>query len=286
MSAALRAPSPADVPAAARLVGRHWPEPVDDARIEHDWSAPGVDLARDARIGADAYVLVEDIGNGRAWIEAHGADVAAAVDWAERRAAELGASRILSGAWSTNEPVLHALEQRGYAFARRSQRMLIDLDQPTEAPVWPAGVAVRSFTAGDERLFYDVQAEAFRDTWEPMEESLEEWSHWHLEPPRFSPAFWFVAHAGSASCGVIICHPHPTVPDLGWIGVLAVRSEWRRRGIGRALLLHAFGRLREAGLRRAGLGVDSDSVTGAHTLYESVGMRAAEHFEIYERPLA
>ena len=90
----------------------------------------------------------------------------------------------------------------------------------------------------------------------------------------------------AAACGVALAHPHATIADLGWSDILAVRRPWRRRGISRALLLHAFERFRERGFVRAGLGVDADCVTGAHSLYESVGMRETRRFDIYEKALA
>lgn len=282
----LRPPTEEDVGVVAQLVAEHWPEPPDEARIERDWTAPRVNVQTDARLGEGVYVLVEDVGEDRAWIEAHGPRPYAGVVWGEARAAELGATRVFSGAWITNEPVLAALAERGYVFARRSQRMEIDLARPIEAASWPDGVTVRAFEAGDERTFYDVQEVAFRDTWEPMKETYEEWAHWHLGPSRLVPELWFLAETGGEACGVAICHPHDTVDDLGWVAILAVRREWRRRGIARALLLHAFARLRAHGLERAGLGVDSESITGANTLYETVGMRPTQEFHIYERSLA
>lgn len=286
MTTALRPPTTEDVPAATRLVAEHWPEPVDESLIERDWTSPRLNLATDVRIGDGVYAFVEDMGEDRAWIEVHGPSAETAFGWAEARAAEMGATRLFSGAWATNEPILELLAEHGYAFARRSQRMEIDLTEPLESPDWPDGIGVRTFEPGDERLFYDVEEEAFRDMWEPMEESFEEWAHWHLGPKRLMPDLWFLAEAGPDACGVAMCHPHETVDGLGWVAILAVRHPWRRRGIARALLLQAFERFRERGLTRAGLGVDSDSITGANTLYESVGMRPTQEFHIYERPLS
>jgi hypothetical protein len=47
--------------------------------------------------------------------------------------------------------------------------------------------------------------------------------------------------------------------------------------------LQAFAAFRERGLMRAGLGVDAESLTGAHRLYESAGMRVSASFDIYEK---
>ena len=70
---------------------------------------------------------------------------------------------------------------------------------------------------------------------------------------------------------------------IGWIGDLAVRAPWRRRGLGQALLLHSFGLFAEAGKRRAGLGVDRDNATGALALYERVGLRVVRQSNTWER---
>src|SRR5437762_9396458 len=59
----------------------------------------------------------------------------------------------------------------------------------------------------------------------------------------------------------------------GWIDILGTIRDWRKKGLGRALLLHGLHSLRSAGLETAMLGVDSESLTGATRLYESVGFR-------------
>src|SRR5687767_10770171 len=161
--------------------------------------------------------------------------------------------------------------------------MMIDLTKRTPDPTLPDGVALRTFRPGDERTFYEIQRETFVDSWEPEDESFEEWSHWMLEGPAFVPDHWFLAVEGSEVVGFAICHPRAAVPGLGWVRLLGVRRPWRKRGLGRGLLLHAFGELRRGGFRRAGLGVDSESVTGANRLYEQAGMRVAARFDIYEK---
>ena len=157
---------------------------------------------------------------------------------------------------------------------------------PVPAPDWPDGVAVRSFQPGDERTFYEVHQETFEDTWEPIRETYEEWAHYLMQPPDFTPELWFLALSGDEAAGFAICHPHTTRPGLGWVKILGVRRSWRRRGLGRALLLHAFGEFSARGLRGAGLGVDATSVTGANKLYEQAGMWVAARYDIYEKAVA
>jgi len=74
-------------------------------------------------------------------------------------------------------------------------------------------------------------------------------------------------------------------PALGWISILGVRRRWRRRGLGEALLRHAIRTLHARGLRRAGLGVDAESPTGATRLYERVGMRVAVRSDSWDKQL-
>lgn len=281
----LRPPTEQDLDTVVRLVSENWPEPVDPESVRLAWSDPRADLSRDARIGEGAYAMVEDLGSGRAWIAYHGALSHDLLDWAEGRAREIG-ERVLSGAWSQYAALLRELERRGFRLLRHSHRMELDLAVPTGEPSWPEGVAVRAFAPGDERLFHELEQETFADTWEPEEETYEEWAHWMLQPPTFSPELWFVAHSDGEPVGIAICHPRAEQESVAWVRVLGVRGPWRRRGVGRALLLHALSEFRARGFSSAGLGVDADSLTGAHRLYESVGMRVAARFDIYEKALA
>lgn len=281
----MRAPVEADIATVVRLASQHSPEPLAEATLRTEWESPRIDLERDARIEEDAYVLVERFDEDRVWIGVDGTPSGELLDWAETRARELG-TRMLAGAWSANDTVLEALEQRGYRLVRHSHRMLIDLDQPTPEPSWPNGVTVRTFEPGDEKLFYDVHQETFKDSWEPIDEPYDEWAHWLLSAPTFVPDLWFLAEERGEPAGIAICHPHSSAPDHGWIRILGVRRDWRRRGVGRALLLHAFGEFRRRGLAAAGLGVDAESLTGANRLYENAGMRVHARFDIYEKAAA
>ena len=70
---------------------------------------------------------------------------------------------------------------------------------------------------------------------------------------------------------------------MGWVGVLAVRRPWRRRGLGEALLRESFALFAERGKRAAGLGVDAENTTGAVALYERVGMHVVRRSDTWER---
>jgi ribosomal protein S18 acetylase RimI-like enzyme len=66
---------------------------------------------------------------------------------------------------------------------------------------------------------------------------------------------------------------------------LGVRRPWRKRGLGLALLNHAFGEFYLRGKRKAGLGVDAENLTGALKLYEKAGMHVHKQFDMFEKEL-
>ena len=58
-----------------------------------------------------------------------------------------------------------------------------------------------------------------------------------------------------------------------------------KKGLGLALLHHAFGVFYDQGKNSVGLGVDGDSLTRATKLYEKVGMKVQQQIVTYELEL-
>jgi mycothiol synthase len=169
----------------------------------------------------------------------------------------------------------------GYGIARSGYRMELDLDVPPPPPTWPAGLAPRPLEPGEERRVYDAYAEAFGDSPDSVS-PYAEWRFWLLEDET-NPALVFVVHDRDEIAGLSVLRERRGADlELGWIHVIGVRSPWRGRGLGRALLLHAFQELRARGKRRAGLGVNGDN-GAAIALYESVGMRVSRRSDVWEK---
>ena len=194
---------------------------------------------------------------------------------------------------SNNASAIALFKQRGASHIRRYWDMQIDLAQALPEAGWPEGLRMITFDSlGDLEAVYLAIDEAFKDHWgyveEPFETAFPRWKHRITDPDAFDPKLWFLAMDGDEIAGVAICKERSVEdPDRGWIRVLGVRRPWRRRGLGTALLLHAFSELRQRGKKRAGLGVDSSSLTGATDLYEKAGMhvhRAYDSYEIEVRP--
>ena len=66
---------------------------------------------------------------------------------------------------------------------------------------------------------------------------------------------------------------------------LSVLRPWRRKGLGLALLHHAFGEFYRRGYHKAALYVDAQNLTGATRLYERAGMHIVRQFDKYEKEL-
>ena len=98
----------------------------------------------------------------------------------------------------------------------------------------------------------------------------------------FDPSLWFLAEEAEEPAGAILCRQDLGV---GWVDSLGVRPAWRRRGLGLALLRHAFGEFHRRGWPGAALGVDAANETGATRLYEGAGMRVARQYAIYQKEL-
>lgn len=284
----------------ARVLSGRRDASADEIRSWFD--APDLDPERDFRIAVLAdgtfagYVDVGDqAADGRTlWIdlrvhpERGGEPVAdALLDAAEARAREraTAGAKVRGFVEGDDELGARRFEARDYRVIRSSFRMAIEFDGEPPPPAVPDGLAIRRIVGDEERAVYEVSNAAFADTWDFTPSPYEEWLHW-MTSSDHDPALWFVAEEGAEIAGVSLCRPsaHGDA-ERGWVATLGVRPPWRRRGLGRALLLHSFSEFHRRGLRGAALGVDAESPTGAVGLYEQAGMRVALRSDIYERPL-
>jgi mycothiol synthase len=296
-------PTRDDVDGIVELVNAHtqalYDEPfVDRTEVTRWFGLPEVHLwvaKADGKIAAYADIHEED-EHRRYWLdlrehpalrERGGASTVlrAVEDWARSRAA---ADALLRGAVADRDkPLRELFEGSGFQIVRHMLEMRIRLDGELAEPRWPEGVHVREFLPGaDERAFYDITMEAFEDHWEFVRQPFDEWRAWAVEHPRFDASLWFLALDGTDPAGCCICGLHGSGdPLFGYVATLAVRRPWRRRGLGLALLQHAFREFQRRGMTRAALDVDAENLTGALRLYERAGMHIHTRRETYEKPL-
>jgi mycothiol synthase len=214
----------------------------------------------------------------------------ALLDVAEGWAREEGADGPVLLAYSdeAETELRGAVERRGYEPVRHFFRMEIELGDQAFEPEWPAGIEPRPFDRErDDRRIFEAHHESFADHWGFSPFPIEEWRTFTLESPKADPTLWKLGYEGTELAGFSINSWHESGdPRFGWVGILGVRSPWRRRGLGRALLLSSFEEFRRRGAARVGLGVDTENATGAVHMYEEAGMRAVRRNHTYELKLA
>jgi mycothiol synthase len=224
---------------------------------------------------ADGYVHPGAFGRGL------GAQLASLLE-AEVRAR--GAKRVQNTVLEADTSARFLMTALGYREVRRFREMRTELSAAPAAPLWPDGLRAVPFDPpADARAFHAAQEEAFSDHWEFLSRTFEMWSRAHLETPEFDASLWSVVWDGKEVVAGAICRFEAY--GGGWIDVLFTRAPWRRRGVGEALVAAAFAKLWERGQPSIGLGVDSQSETGAFRLYERMGMKPAWAGVTYEKAL-
>lgn len=275
--------------------------------VRADWSTPGRELSRDAwvaethenqivavadvatqddgvRIWGGAVVHPEHLGHGL------GGALLGLVEARAREFAELAPegvrSTLLLNINPRNSEARTLVEARGYTFTRRFWQMSVELKQYTpENADLPEGVSIRTLVPGqDDRATFEAVEEAFADHWGHTPSNYDQWRHWVLEGEWSDASLIFLATEGPRIVGVAICS-QILGPEIGYVNTLGVLRPWRRGGLGRALLLRAFDEFARRGAHEVSLGVDSESLTGATRLYESVGMRVVDEADRYELEL-
>lgn len=208
--------------------------------------------------------------------------------WAERRARQIAATlpeeqEILLFSWveDVDQAAKEILAREQFLPERYWWQMEIQMEATPPTPTWPDGIRVRMFIPGqDEQRTHHALAESFSTNGDEPYSSFDEWLQFGVESESFDPALWFLAvEDNDEIAGVILCELR-TDSARGWISEVAVRPKWRKRGLGQALLYHAFGEFYQRNIYKCALVVDAANPSGATRLYERAGMHASNHVEI------
>jgi mycothiol synthase len=289
----VRAPRPGDAPAVLGLIVAR--DIADLGRpdytledVQADWSAPGIDLARDAWLVEDGgdplgYALLDDRGAALVTVppRSEGRGVGTTLrEAAEARALERGEALVRQFVAITNEAARAHLLAAGYWPAYSYFRMRMDLGgAPAQAP----DVPVRPFSRGpDDAPVHALVEEAMAGVPGNEPQSLESWQAAKVDKQGWDASLWLLHEDADGLAGVVLCERWED--GVGYVDYLAVAARARGQGLGRALLQHGLVALRSAGLTVAELSVQGENA-GATRLYESVGMRPVWTIERWEKPL-
>jgi mycothiol synthase len=281
---------------------------VTEMSIRHEWEDPNFDLARDswlvleeaagssaAPVGYATLLAIDSHRQLQAWGVVHPAHRARGLGsyllaTMEARAMEHvslapaeGEVVLRPGVIGPDEPGHRLVESRGYRLVRYFWHMERNLAGSLVGPQEIPGIRLRTFVHGqDDRAIHAAVQESFAEHWGFVQRGFDEWSEHRFKESAFNPDLWFVAEEGSEIAGFLM-----GAEEEGkmWVGMLGVRRAWRKRGIGEALLRHAFLDFHKRGYSEVGLGVDAANETGATALYERVGMSVTRQFDVYERRL-
>jgi mycothiol synthase len=299
----LRAATDADVSGAAAVLVADQLDDVGQVVLDEDfvrnrWHHPGFDLARNAWVVVDAGATV--VAFGQVMREEPAVVESLGIVHPRHRGRGIGsalleridarASELLAGATSPrfrhsvnagDSAAAAMLTARGLQPVRHFWHMEIELAGPLEPGGVPAGIEIAGITVPDDLpAVHAVLQEAFADHWGSYPEPYDRWVDEEAGGPGFDPWLWLRASAGGHMLGALTGN---LWGDRGWVGYLGVRASGRGRGIGAALLREAFARFAGRGARTAVLNVDAENTTGATALYERVGMRVVNRWDLWER---
>ena len=185
-----------------------------------------------------------------------------------------------------NNTLSQLFASKGYKSNLAFYIMEINLSAPPAQPEWPIDITVRTFVRNqDEQATYQTDEEASEDKGyhDPM--SYEDWvKRMRMEKDSFDPGLWFLAYEQTEMVGVALNLINKDT-NQGWVDHLGVRAPWRKRGLGKALLLHSFGEFYRRGIKTIKLSVDSKSLTGAPRLYKNVGLQTIQEYFIYRKEI-
>ena len=181
--------------------------------------------------------------------------------------------------WDARTAMLLA---QGYAPVRYFAEMQRSLADDLPRASLPPQLELRPPLPEHYRAIWDANVESDRDNWghaAPTEESYLAW----IRTPGLDPSLWRVAWDGNQVAGAAINVVHEGA--WGETDDLLVRRPWRRRGLGRALLVASLHLFKARGLTTAGLGVDAENLSGALRLYESAGFCPYQRVASYRKPM-
>jgi mycothiol synthase len=256
------------------------------AQQREHWERDGFDPARDAWVATDAETV---LGFGELHTSQDvlvrtrpGTDGLhhALLETLEQAARARGMEFVAATVPDIDATAVSAYETAGYAKGRVIWRMWVEHTDEPPAPTLPDGVTIRPYTDEDGEAVHrllDAAYTGWDEDYVPIPH--REWLSFMTQHGDFEPGCWFLAESGDRLVGVCLNWKD------GWVKDLAVHPDWRRQGLGEALLRHSFRELWRNGVHRIGLKVDSNNGTGAPRLYERLGFVTDRRYPMFLKRL-
>lgn len=164
-------------------------------------------------------------------------------------------------------------EAEGFSPARYFAEMVHPLTEEIPAVQLPEGLELLAFSDQLSEATRIARNDAFRDHWGAQPNTKERWNHQQVGGHSLPSLSWVAVTTQEPKQRVagFVLSTILQPSGLGYIELVGVIRDWRGRRLAPALLAQALRTQREAGLPGTSLEVDSDSPTGANTLYERMG---------------
>jgi len=167
--------------------------------------------------------------------------------------------------------------------------MVRPLSKPIADKPLPEGLEVRPVAPEQYRAVWDANQEAFQDHWGYSPAKEEDYERW-LNESIFQPDLWQVAWDGNQVAGMVLdfvaeAENAEYNRKRGYTEFICVRRPWRKQGVATALITRSMKMFKEMGMTEAALGVDTQNLSGALRLYESLGFRQIKRHSTYRKSM-
>lgn len=206
--------------------------------------------------------------------------------WVEERLASMvrdgGGDRIRAWSEEGDRTTAALLARHGFVRTERDELSLRrSLAEPVAEPGLPPGFTVRPVAGELEAAARASVTHAAFGSTRSFDDYLSLYRAF-MRSPVYPSAIDVMAFApdgrGAACC---VCWTDDEL-DVGLFEPVATHPDFRRRGLGRAVMQEGLRRLRAAGMREAVVGVALDN-EGARALYACVGFRPFDRIYVFEK---
>ena len=179
------------------------------------------------------------------------------------------------------------LQSEGFKAVRYGFEMVRSLSDPIAEKPLPEGLEVRPVLPGHYRAIWEANQEAFQDHWGYSPAKEEDYQRW-LNESIFQPDIWQVAWDGDQVVGMVLnflveAENIKYDRQRGYTEFICVRRPWRKQGVASALITRSLKMFKQMGMTEASLGVDTQNLSGALRLYESLGFEPVKQHTTYRK---
>ena len=206
-----------------------------------------------------------------------------------RHAGEAGSMRLQACIAQDNIPAKKLASRLGFKFIRYFQELKLDLDAAQLPDLEPSEYIIRSLRPDEVEILTQLQNRAFADSWGFNPNTADEIAY-RINLSSCSPKNILIAYLKNRPIGYcwtrIMIEENTKADRLqGEIHMLGVDPEFRKKGIGRSVLLAGLAELDSRGVTIVGLTADGTDAA-ALGLYKSVGFQVCSRIEWFEKILA